>query len=101
MSEFMHFTFSSPENKKKPLYVCDHHYKKAHEQTQRVKAKGFFESDRFSKLIDFPLRRGDIIEIDDGLKPYFFYYVDCLSNLRPVHFTPPVEEQSRKKAKHE
>lgn len=66
------------------IYPYEGHYKLCCELNLSMKAKTFFDQvskrGAFGVLAELDLQDiqlGDIIEIDDGLKPYYFYYLDC------------------------
>lgn len=57
--------------------IVEHRYALAHEETISINAKAFYEktlSEPSEQLLDVPLEYGDIVEIDDGMTPYYFYY---------------------------
>lgn len=66
--------------KKQPHYMFPlaHHYKLRHEQAISLTAREFFQRSKHEiiedLLPDANLEFGEVIEIDNGLRPYFFYY---------------------------
>ena len=47
-----------------------------YEYTTELTAKGFYELTEqklISDILGFPVRTNEVIEIDDGLKPYWFF----------------------------
>ena len=56
-----------------------------HECSTELTAKGFYESTEhklISDVLGFPVQVNEVIEIDDGLRPYFFvdeYGVELLA----------------------
>lgn len=62
-----------------------HHYKLRHEEPLGLNAKNFYErvghGDMDDFLMEADISPGEIVEIDDGLRPYCFY---CLSWARFV-----------------
>lgn len=69
------------------ISVFENHYKLRLETTLPMKAREFVEAvkrgnaDEF--MIEADLQLGDVIELNDGLKPYYFYYWSW-SQLIPV-----------------
>ena len=61
------------------IYLSPSHYKLRLETTLGINAKTFFERSKHSDLDDFQvetdLSLGEVVEIDDGLRPYYFYYL--------------------------
>ena len=61
------------------IYLSPSHYKLRLETTLGINAKTFFERSKHSDLDDFlvetDLSLGEVVEIDDGLRPYYFYYL--------------------------
>lgn len=59
------------------ISVSEGHYTLRHEMTLPMKANDFFKmfiwGDTSDFLMESDLQLGDIIEVDDGLKPYYFY----------------------------
>ena len=71
-------------------------YKLDFEGTIGMYAKEFYDeanAEPIETLIDFKIKAGNVIEIDDGIKPYFFYY-QGFQLVRPAMFTPPETEGS-------
>ena len=60
------------------IYLSSSHYKLRLEKTLGINAKNFFDRSKHSGLDDFlvetGLSLGEVVEIDDGLRPYYFYY---------------------------
>lgn len=88
-SEFMDtFVRERIDLKRSPYaYPTESNYKLRHETIVPMKAKDFFESVSRGDLDDFlveaDIQMGEVIEIDDGLKPYYFYCMGW-SRLVPV-----------------
>ena len=61
------------------IYPSPFHYKLRLEMPLGINAKTFFERSRHRDLEDFlvetDLSLGEVVEIDDGLQPYYFYYL--------------------------
>jgi len=82
-SEFMDIFVREQFDPKRSTYVYPtaSHYKLRYETTVAMKAKAFFESVGHGDLDDFfaevDIQPGEVIEIDDGLKPYYFYCLGC------------------------
>lgn len=62
------------------IYLSSHHYKLRLETSLGINARTFYERVSHGDLDDFlmeaDLSLGEVVEINDGLHPYFFY---CLS----------------------
>ena len=69
------------------IFVSERHYKLRLETTVSVNAKAFFEAvqcgDMDDLLKEADIQMGEVIEIDDGLKPYYFYCMNW-SRMVPV-----------------
>ncbi len=63
-------------------------YKLRLEMPLNMKAKAFFEEVRHGTVYDLlpDLQLGEIVEIDDGLKPYFFYYLNWSTVVPVLYF---------------
>ena len=61
------------------IYLSSSHYKLRLEKTLGINAKTFFDRSKHSGLDDFlvetDLSLGEVVEIDDGLRPYYFYHL--------------------------
>lgn len=78
-------------------YACpiSGRYKLRYEAETSWGAKQFYEESRNGPLEDavgVQVDTGEVVEIDDGLKPYYFYCVGYGSLLPALGFTPPAEE---------
>ena len=77
-------------NPKKERYisVASSHYKLLLEKPLGMKAKAFYEAaetgDVYDILPEDVLEPGIVVEIDDGLKPYYFYFLSW-SRVVPVY----------------
>ncbi len=74
---------------KRDLYisVSEWHYKLRFETSTSVNARAFFEAVKCGDMDDFlekaDIQLGEVIEIDDGLKPYCFYCMNW-SRMIPI-----------------
>lgn len=88
-SEFMENTFREEFAAGKNPYICpqEWHYKLRLELPWEMKARNFFKQashgGAYELLSEIDVQLGEVIEIDDGLKPYCFYYLDW-STVVPV-----------------
>ncbi len=61
------------------IYPSPYHYKLRLETPLGINARTFFERASHSDLDDFLMEAdvslGEVVEIDDGLHPYYFYYL--------------------------
>ena len=72
-------------------------YKLDFEGIGSMNAKAFYmaaNTEDIENLIDFKIEIGNVIEIDDGIKPYFFYYQGARVT-RPATFTPPARTEEK------
>ena len=106
-SAIMHMMFESEiktgENKSTYASPFTHHYMKASEHRINISAKSFYAAAleyEAVELIGLELEYGDVVEIDDGLKPYFFYFRGH-QTFRPAWFRPPADAETKKTKKGE
>ena len=75
------------------IYPIESHYTLRREMPISLNAKQFFQAAQSKSLedilCDFDLSHGEVIEIDDGLQPYYFYYFGLL-RLIPVPIFHPL-----------
>ena len=72
-AKYLDLVFNESAN---PQLVSEHHYMVVFETRGFANAKDFYEranSEPISELIDFEIRSRNIVEIDDGFRPYYFY----------------------------
>lgn len=58
-----------------------------HECSTELTAKGFYESTEhklISDVLGFSVQTNEVIEIDDGLRPYYFSSVNMALNFLPI-----------------
>lgn len=81
-------------DRKRDMYVClsSAHYKLRLETTLGINAKTFFERSKHGDLDDFlietDLSLGEVVEIDDGLRPYYFYHLSWSRFVPVLSFIP-------------
>ena len=79
-------------NNEPHIYPLESHYKLRREMPVGLNAKQFFqasESETLEELLsDDDLSLGEVIEIDDGLKSYYFYYLE-FQRLIPIPIFHP------------
>lgn len=75
------------------IFPFHHHYKLRMEFPLSMTAAAFFKAVQNEAvedvLPDKDLEYGEIIELDDGLKPYYFYYLSYSTIVPAMLFTPP------------
>lgn len=75
------------------IYPMESHYTLRRELTVSMNARQFFQaaqSEPLEELLsDFDMAFGEVIEIDDGLFPYYFYYFGFLRIIPIPIFHPP------------
>ena len=97
-SEFMERLSASHFDPNEPyIYPIESHYTLRREMPISTNAKQFFRAAQSESLedilSDLDLSHGEVIEIDDGLKPYYFYYFGLL-RLIPVPFFHPLKAKN-------
>ena len=75
------------------IYPIGSHYTLRREMSINMNAKQFFQAaqeDSFEEMLsDFGIAFGEVIEIDNGLCPYYFYYFGFLRLIPIPIFHPP------------
>jgi len=97
-AEYMDSLFN---DKASPSLVIAHRYKVVFETRGFINAKDFYEranSESRGNLIDFDLSYRNVVEIDDGIQPYYFYYEDYMKFTHLAFFNPPATVDSDTKA---
>ena len=78
------------------IYPLGSHYTLRREMPISMTAKQFFQAAQSDPLEDIlsdsDLALGEVIEIDDGLRPYYFYYFNFLRVI-PVPFFHPLKTE--------
>ncbi len=85
------------DSRKEPhISASSFHYKLRLELTPNLTAKQFFEAEQLEGvhkvLPDANTAPGEVIEIDDGLKPYYFYCVDSYTVVPLIGFNPSLAQ---------
>lgn len=78
-----------------PYSPCGHEYAVRYESHTEVTARDFYEliqQKTIAEILGILVKTGEIIEIDDGLRPYYFYVSEYGTNIL-THFD---REQARK-----
>ena len=93
-AEYMEMqTIASFDPNEPYIYPIESHYTLRREMPISMNAKQFFQAAQSESLedilSDFDLSHGEVIEIDDGLKPYYFYYFGLLRLIPVPIFHPP------------
>ena len=92
--EYMEMLTIANFNPREPyIYPIESHYKLSRELPIRMNAKQFFQaaqSEALEELLsDDNLSLGEVIEIDDGLRPYYFYNFGFPRVIPIPSFYPP------------
>ena len=84
------------------IYPIGSHYTLRREMPISMNAKQFFQAAQEEPLeellSDFDIAFGEVIEIDDGLCPYYFYYFGFLKLIPIPIFHPPGKDIKMKEA---
>ena len=74
------------------IYLSPSHYKLRLETSLGINTKTFFERSKNCELDDFlietELSPGEVVEIDDGLRPYYFYHLSWSRFVPVLSFNP-------------
>ena len=80
------------------IYPLGSHYTLRREMPISMNAKQFYQAAQSEPLEDIlsdsDLALGEVIEIDDGLCPYYFYYLNFLRVIPVPFFHPQKTEKS-------
>ena len=83
-----------------PVLMSPHHYKVVYETTGFINAKDFYEranSESLNDEIGFEIKKRNVVEIDDGLYPYYFYCKGFLQFAKVVFYLPVNAKNTSKK----
>ena len=81
----------------KTVFPAPFHYRLRTEIQLKMTAKQFFDASQENPLHDILLEEvnaGEIIEIDDGLQPYYFYVLDFDTAIPLPYFRLPEEDKA-------